>query len=155
MRQWGALSSGRRGLSGPSVVSNYGGSSASQSNYSVSSTNYPSTPPRPAHTYTLSSSPSNAYNLTSTTCSITPHSTSSSISVHNTPTLGPMPPRTLYAYRSSCDWDSQSGESMADEEHRGTLHTYLVLVPSLPSLLLMPLLCRARFICLPLRSNFH
>ncbi|KAJ7858278.1 hypothetical protein B0H14DRAFT_3447408 [Mycena olivaceomarginata] len=35
------------------------------------------------------------------------------------------------------------------------LHTYLVLVSSLPFLLLMLLPLRTRFICLPLRANFH
>jgi hypothetical protein len=112
MNQLGPLSS-RAGYAGPPVVSNCGGSSASQSNYSASSTNYPSTPP--AHTYTSSSSPSDAYNPTSTPYSITPHSTSSSTSVHNALTLGQMPLRLLYAYGSSCEWDSQSGES-TDEE---------------------------------------
>ncbi|KAJ7882916.1 hypothetical protein B0H13DRAFT_2047362, partial [Mycena leptocephala] len=176
----GTLSSGA-GYAGPSAVSNHGRSSESQSNYSASSTNYPSTH---LPTYISSSSPSNAYNPTSTSYSITPHSTSSSASVHNTPAPGPMLPRPLYSYGSSWEWDSQSGESTDEEQasipallasfslndlividptafHIDTmllgelLHTYLMLVPSLPSLLLMSLLCRARFICIPLRSNFH
>jgi hypothetical protein len=115
LRQLGTLSSGA-GYAGLSTVSNYGGSSASQSNYSASSTNYPSTPPRPAHTYTSSSSPSNAYNPTSTLYFITPHSTSSSASVQNTPAPGPMLPRPLYSYGSSWEWDSQSGESTDEEQ---------------------------------------
>ncbi|KAJ7349867.1 hypothetical protein DFH08DRAFT_125779 [Mycena albidolilacea] len=57
LRQLGTLSSGA-GYAGPSAVSNYGGSSASQLNYCASSTNYPSAPP--AHPCTSSSSPSNA-----------------------------------------------------------------------------------------------
>ncbi|KAJ7325799.1 hypothetical protein DFH08DRAFT_816878 [Mycena albidolilacea] len=57
------LSSGAD-YAGPSAVSTDGGSSASQSNYSASSMNYRRTPP--AHTYTSSSSPSDAYNPTST-----------------------------------------------------------------------------------------
>jgi hypothetical protein len=109
LRQSEGTLSSAAGYAGPSAVSTYGGSSASQSNYSASSTNYPRTPP--AHTYTSSSSPSNAYNPTSTPYSITSHSTSSSAFLHDTPAPGPMPLRPLYAYGASYEWDSQSGES--------------------------------------------
>ncbi|KAJ7864248.1 hypothetical protein B0H14DRAFT_2736572, partial [Mycena olivaceomarginata] len=69
---------------GPSGNSNYGGSSASLSNCSASLTSYLS--PSSAHAYTsAASSPSNAYNTTSTPYASTPYSTSSSASVHSTP----------------------------------------------------------------------
>lgn len=75
----------------------------------------PPVPHLPTHTPRLPPH-SNAHNPTSTPYSITPHSASSSASVHNTPALGLMPLRLLYAYGSSCEWDSQSGESTDEEQ---------------------------------------
>ncbi|KAJ7355195.1 hypothetical protein DFH08DRAFT_1076383 [Mycena albidolilacea] len=106
----------------PSAVSNYGGSSGSQSNYCASSTNYPSIPPAHIHLVFL---PVDACNPTSTLYSITPHSTSSGASVHNTPAPGPMPLWSLYAYGSSCERDSQSGESTGEEHHLPFSQIYL------------------------------
>ncbi|KAJ7858275.1 hypothetical protein B0H14DRAFT_3864438 [Mycena olivaceomarginata] len=105
LSQLGTLSSGA-GNAGPSAVSKHGrgGSSASQEDCSAT-----------AHTYTSSSSPSDAYNPTSAPYSIIPHSTSSSASVHNIPVPDPIPLRPLYAFGALCEWDAQSGES-TDEE---------------------------------------
>ncbi|KAJ7917078.1 hypothetical protein B0H13DRAFT_1995819, partial [Mycena leptocephala] len=152
----GTLSSGA-GYAGPSAVSNYSGPSASQSNYSASSMTYP--PSASVHnTPAPDPMPLRSLSAYRSSCEWDLRAGREDYDSDGAYTF-PFPhPRSCSPASFPLDGLIVIGSTAfhIDATLLGELlHTYLVLVPSLPSLFLMSLLRRARFICLPLRSNFH